>query len=219
MLASITPLGEQGRRRRWGRTVTAFVIASTLGGAASGAAAGALGWLVLRDVSWNGRIGFVAALLVAGLALDLLGKVPGPRRQVDESWLDRYRGWVYGVGFGFQLGAGVVTIVTNSAVWVALGAAMATATPALGAAVGAATGLLRGATILSGARLRTPDELMRFHSRMAAWREPARVTGLAAQAVLAAADAAILIWNSRRTAPRPSYPTAGRPRSTAAAAA
>src|SRR4051795_2457019 len=87
MLASITPLGEQGRRRRWGRTVTAFVIASTLGGAATGLVAGTLGWLILRDVSWDGRIGFVAALLALGLVLDLLGKLPGPRRQVDESWL------------------------------------------------------------------------------------------------------------------------------------
>src|SRR3954451_10421646 len=193
MLASITPLGAPGRRRRWGRTVTAFVIASTLGGALSGLLAGSLGWLLLRDVSWDGRIAFVAALLALGLVLDLLRKVPGPRRQVDESWLDRYRGWVYGAGFGFQLGAGVVTIVTNSAVWVALGAAMATASPALGAVVGAASGLLRGATILSGARLRTPDELIRFHSRMAAWREPARVTGLVAQAVLAVAAAVILV--------------------------
>src|SRR5436853_53267 len=45
MLSSITPLGEQGRRRRWGRTVTAFVIASTLGGALSGVVAGAIGGL------------------------------------------------------------------------------------------------------------------------------------------------------------------------------
>ena len=193
MLASITPLGEQGRRRRWGRTVTAFVIASTLGGAASGAAAGALGWLVLRDVSWDGRIGLVALLLAGGLVLDLLGRVPGPRRQVDESWLDRYRGWVYGAGFGFQLGAGVVTIVTNSAAYVTLGAAMATASPAAGAALGAAAGLLRGATILAGAGLRSPEQLVEFHARMTAWREPARKAGLALQAVLALTAAGALL--------------------------
>jgi MFS family permease len=193
MLASITPLGEQGRRRRWGRTVTAFVIASTLGGALSGLVAGTLGWLVLRDVSWDGRIAFVAALLALGLVLDLLGKVPGPRRQVDESWLDRYRGWVYGAGFGFQLGAGVVTIVTNSAVYVALGAAMATASPIAGLALGAAAGLLRGATILAGAPLRTPDQLLRFHARMTAWREPARRTGLVLQGVLALVAAGMLV--------------------------
>ena len=193
MLASITPLGEQGRGRRWGRTVTAFVIASGLGGAVTGLVAGALGWLLLGDLSWHGRIGFVAALLALGLVLDLIGKVPGPRRQVDESWLDHYRGWVYGAGFGFQLGAGVVTIVTNSAVYVALGAAMATASAAAGLVLGAAAGLLRGATILAGARLRTPEQLMRFHTRMTSWREPARRTGLAAQAALAVAAAVILV--------------------------
>lgn len=49
---------------------------------------------------------------LAGLALDLgLGalRLPGPARQVDEDWLARYRGWVYGAGFGTQLGLGVVT--------------------------------------------------------------------------------------------------------------
>jgi MFS family permease len=193
MLASITPLGEQGRRRRWGRTVTAFVIASTLGGTLSGVVAGAIGSLLLRHVSWDGRIGIVAALLALGLVLDLLGKVPGPRRQVDESWLDRYRGWVYGAGFGFQLGAGVVTIVTNSAVYVAIGAAAATASPGAGAALGAVAGLLRGATILAGAGLRSPDQLVRFHARMASWREPARRTGMALQAVLAVAAAGVLL--------------------------
>src|SRR3954466_13071490 len=193
MLASITPLGEQGRRRRWGRTVTAVAVASILGGAVTGLAAVALGLLLLGDVSWDGRIGFVAALLALGLVLDLVGKVPGPRRQVDESWLDRYRGWVYGAGFGFQLGAGVVTIVTNSAVYVVLGAAMATASPVAGLAVGAAAGLLRGATILAGAGLRTPDQLVRFHARMTSWREPARRAGLVLQGVLALAAAGVLV--------------------------
>src|SRR5439155_6490482 len=175
---------ERGRRRRWGTTVTAHVVAATLGGAAVGALAGSIGWLLLRDVSWDGRLAFLVVLLAGGLALDWAQRVPGPRRQVDESWLDRYRGWVYGAGFGFQLGAGVVTIVTTAAVYVELGAAMATASPAVGAALGAVAGLLRGATILAGARLRTPEQLMRFHKRMSDWRQPARVTGLVLEGTL-----------------------------------
>src|SRR5436190_8864700 len=193
MLSSITPLGERGRRRRWGTTVTAHVVAATLGGAAVGALAGSIGWLLLRDVSWDGRLAFLVVLLAGGLALDWAQRVPGPRRQVDESWLDRYRGWVYGAGFGFQLGAGIVTIVTSSAVYVALGAAAATASPGAGAALGAVAGLLRGATILAGAGLRSPDQLVRFHARMTAWREPARRAGLALQAVLALAAAGALL--------------------------
>jgi hypothetical protein len=148
---------------------------------------------VLTGVSWSGRIALVAALLVAGLALDVVRAVPGPRRQVDESWLDRYRGWVYGAGFGFQLGTGVVTIVTASAVYVVIGAAMATASLAAGAALGAGAGLLRGATILAAARLHSTEQLLTFHRRMARWREPARVGGLALQAALVLAAAGALI--------------------------
>jgi hypothetical protein len=192
MLASITPLGERGRRMRWGTTVAAHVAGSALGGAATGALAGSLGWLLLRHVGWDGRLAFLAVLLAAGLVLDLADSVPGPPRQVDESWLDRYRGWAYGAGFGFQLGAGIVTIVSASAVYVALGAAMATASPAAGAAMGAAAGLLRGATLLAATRLRTPEQLVRFHVRMREWRRPARLAGLAAQGSLLVAAAGAL---------------------------
>jgi hypothetical protein len=193
MLASITPLGERGRRRRWGTTVTAHVTGSALGGAATGALVGTVGWLLLRRVSWEGRTALLAAVLAAGLLLDLAGTVPGPRRQVDESWLDRYRGWVYGAGFGFQLGAGIVTIVSASAVYVVFGAAIASASPAAGAAIGAVAGLLRGATLLAAARVRTPEQLMRFHVRMRAWREPARVAGLAVQCALLVAAGGVLV--------------------------
>ena len=52
--------------------------------------------------------------------------VPGPRRQVDERWLDEYRGWVYGAGYGAQLGLGVTTVVSSAATYVALLAAFLT---------------------------------------------------------------------------------------------
>jgi hypothetical protein len=168
------------------------VAGSALGGAATGALAGTLGWLLLRHVSWDGRLALLAALVGAGLLLDVARRVPGPSRQVDESWLDRYRGWVYGAGFGVQLGAGVVTIVTTSTVYVVFGAAMATASPAVGAVMGAAAGLLRGATLLAGMRVRTPEQLVRFHVRMLAWREPVRVAGLALQGSLLVAAAGVL---------------------------
>jgi len=45
MLASIHPLGERARHNRWIVTVTAYVVASTLGGATLGAAAGSAGAL------------------------------------------------------------------------------------------------------------------------------------------------------------------------------
>src|SRR5438552_349493 len=125
MLGSITPLGERGRGRRWGLTVTAYSLGSVAGGATAGAVAGALG-AALGAVGASGpALPWVAAATVlagaaidaAAAALDPPGRLPGPRRQVNEEWLGRYRGWVTGVGFGFQLGLGVATIVNTAAVY------------------------------------------------------------------------------------------------------
>jgi hypothetical protein len=187
MLASITPLGERGRQRRWGSTVAAYVFGSTLGGAAAGVLAGGAGSLAVGGIGWDLRIALVAVALAVGLVVEFaLGRVPGPRRQVDESWLDLYRGPVYGFGFGVQLGAGVVTVVLTSTVYVVLVAAFASGSLAVGAAIGALAGLLRGATLLAAARVRTADQLMRLHARMEVWQRPVRTGALAAQLALVA---------------------------------
>jgi hypothetical protein len=193
MLASITPLGERGRRMRWELTASAYVAGSLVGGAAAGALAGVAGLLALSGASAAARVGLVIALLAGGLVLDALGAVPGPRRQVDESWLDRYRGSVYGFGFGVQLGAGVLTLVTTSAVYVVLGAAVASASPSAGAAIGAVSGGLRGLTLLAARGVRGPSQLASFQGRMRSWRRPARVATLAAQAVLVAIGVGALV--------------------------
>jgi len=72
--------------------------------------------------------------------VDLIAEHPGwpVHRQVDDGWLPRYRGWVYGAGFGLQLGLGVVTIVTTAAVPAVWLLALLTASPSHGAAVGLA---------------------------------------------------------------------------------
>jgi len=182
MLASITPLGERGRRASWTVTATIFILGSTAGGAVLGVAFGLLGSLALTGVGIGWRLGLLAAALVAGLAWELRReRVPGPRRQVDERWLDRYRSWVYGLGFGAQLGAGVVTVVVSSAVYGVLVAAFASADPDLGAAIGGAAGALRGATLLASYRIVTPARLIAFHERMRRLRRPVRSAALAGQ--------------------------------------
>src|SRR5947208_2820969 len=118
MLASINPLGERGRNQRYAITVAAYVAASTLAGLAFGALLGLLGTPFASSTLAVLAVGVLAAL---GLAVDarVFGtRVPGPHRQVDENWLARYRGWVYGVGFGAQLGVAFATIVTASATWI-----------------------------------------------------------------------------------------------------
>ena len=133
MLASITPLGERGRQSSWTVTVTAFLIGAGATGAAVGALAGAAGQLALgaHQIGARTRLVLLALALLAALALDFVPqRVPGPRRQVNERWLDEFRGWVYGLGFGAQLGLGLTTVVSSAATYVAaLATTVVTPTP------------------------------------------------------------------------------------------
>jgi hypothetical protein len=185
MLASITPLGERARRANWATTTAIFIVGSTLGGAVLGALTGLTGSAVLGGAGIRGRLAVIAGALAVGLAWELAREgVPGPRRQVDERWLDRYRSWFYGLAFGVQLGTGVATVVVSSAVYAVWVAAFASAQLEAGAAIGAVAGAFRGATLLAGATLGTPDRLIAFHERMRILREPVRAAALAAQLVL-----------------------------------
>src|SRR3954462_14555428 len=156
MLASITPLGERGRGASWRRTVTAYGVASTVGGAAIGAVLGALGMVLhVQDTLWTLVAAGLLALVAA--ALDLSGRLPTLRRQVDETWVTRYRDWVYGAGFGLQLGLGAVTIVTSASLYLVWLVELLLAAPPLSAAVGAMFGLSRALPLLGTSRLFTPD--------------------------------------------------------------
>jgi hypothetical protein len=186
MLASITPLGERGRRSKWGITCCGHLLGSLLGGASVGTLAGLVGWLAIEGVPVRVRVAALAAALAIGLASELArGGVPGPRRQVDERWLDHYRGWVYGLGYGAQLGAGITTVVVSSAAYAVPVAAFLSARPATGGAIGAIAGALRGATVLATARVATPERLIAFHAHMRITERPVRAAALLAQLSLA----------------------------------
>jgi hypothetical protein len=196
MLSSIHPLGERARSNRWGVTVTAHVVGSVLGGALVGALLGAFGWgLATLGLGPFPRLVVLAALAVAAALVDAIGWPAWlwrPRRQVDENWLVAYRGWVYGVGYGFQLGLGVATIVTAATVY-ALGAfIVAVASVPAGLLIGTAFGLGRGLSLVPGHSITSPDRLVAFHRRLqerAGWGKAAAVSGdvlLAAAAVVAA---------------------------------
>ena len=180
MLASITPLGERGRQSTWAVTVTSFLLGATAAGAVAGALLGAAGGLVLGgapsaagSAGARARLAVLAAALLVAVALDLRRAVPGPRRQVDEQWLDEFRGWVYGFGFGAQLGLAITTVVASAATYVAMLAAFLTGSAWGGALVLGCFGLVRGLTPLAAARVRRPDQLMALHARLERWRAPA----------------------------------------------
>lgn len=187
MLSSITPLGEQGRNNRFAVAASFFVAGSSLGGAIVGGVAGGLGaWLVPDRPSVAATV--VVALALLGAALDArLGGVhlPTITRQVDERWLHKYRGWVYGFGFGVQLGTGVATIITSAAVYVMLLAALLTRSFVAGVAIGVTFGFVRGASILLARHVRTPEQLRAFHRALATNAMRSRRAGVAVQLVAA----------------------------------
>lgn len=186
MLSSITPLGERGRQSRWWITVCAFAFGATAAGALTGAAAGLLGEAVrLGSTSPRLRLGLLAAAALLGGGLELGRGLPGPRRQVDERWLDRYRGWVYGVGYGAQLGVGISTVVTSAATYLALVAALLSADPGRGALIVGLYGAIRGLTPLAGAHVRAPEQLFALHRRLGRGRARIARAGVAAIAAIA----------------------------------
>ena len=193
MLASIHPLGERVRRNRWWLTAAAHVLASALAGALAGAVLGGVADLALGRLL-RGTSGLVLVIAICGLAaaVDASGRRPPwpVHRQVDDGWMAGYRGWVYGAGFGFQLGLGVVTIVTTAAVPAAWLLALLTGSPVAGAAVGLAFGLSRGLPVLVAARVDTPARLWSFQRRFQAGEAAARRAAVASLGGLAVAGAA-----------------------------
>lgn len=190
MLSSITPLGERSRGNRWWLTVTAFFVAAVLGGALQGAAWGGLGALLQLDRLSDTTVAVLAGVLaVVALAFDAFRsrlKLPTTKRQVNEDWIGLYRGWVYGAGWGFQLGLGLATVVVAATEYLVFALELLSASPATGALIGVVFGVTRGLTVFTGARVDSPDRLVAFHRRM-----QGRLT--AAQVATAAGDVVVLV--------------------------
>jgi hypothetical protein len=189
MLSSITPFGERGRNNRFAVVAWFFIAGSLLGGGAVGLVAGTIGQLVVPDRPTAIGASIVALALV-GTALDArIGglRLPTITRQVDERWLQKYRGWVYASGFGVQLGTGLATIVSSAAVYLMVVCALLARSMVAGAVVGAVFGAVRGASILLARRVRTPDALRQFHRRLAANAARSQRFSVAAQGLISVA--------------------------------
>lgn len=195
MLSSIHPLGERARGNRWGKTAAFYVAGAVIGGSVLGALAGALGMLLFRGLSEAWVVGTVSGLALAAALVDGLHvRVPSPERQVNESWLSRYRSWVYGAGFGFQLGTGVMTFVKTAAIYLLWVLAALTGSILAGAGIGAWFGLVRGAALLTVGRVSDPAGLRDYFRRMARLEPVAgRVAVVAALAAAAVAPALAVV--------------------------
>jgi hypothetical protein len=167
MLASITPLGERSRGFSWNVTATAFAAGAIGAGGVAGAALGAFGSALPGGSTWRG------SALCAGLVVTVLfdatpwrTRLPSSRRQVNEDWLARYRGWVYGIGFGAQLGIGIATIVTSAAIYATVVAAVLSSNPATGALIGVTFGTIRALSLLPAHAAQDRDGLVELHRQL-----------------------------------------------------
>ena len=193
MLTSISPLGERARGNRWSLTVAWLALGALLGGAAVGAALGALGQALAAARAGAAGLAVLAGACAAAAGWDLSGRrLPG-RRQVNEDWLVAYRSWVYGSGFGLQLGAAVTTVVNTALVPLFMLAAVLAGNTTAGLLMGAAFGAARGASLVLVRRVRTTGDLRRLHRRLDHYADRARRIGAGVAAALAGVAAAGLL--------------------------
>ena len=184
MLSSIHPLGERSRNNRWAVTIGAFTLGAVTAAGLIGGFLGFLGSHVDMPLPVTG------AMLIGAGVLDLLSiAAPGPKRQVNERWIDTFRGVIYGAGFGAQLGAGVATFVVSWGVYAVFFIEFAAGSITRGAAIGLMFGFARALLPLASGWVDRPSRLTAVHRRLADLARPMRlVTGAAmviAGAVLA----------------------------------
>jgi hypothetical protein len=133
---------------------------------------------------------------VVAVVVDLVPGLParlGLRRQVDDAWVYQYRGWAYGLGFGVQLGTGVLTVVSSAQILVALIAAALLPSLAAAGLVGALIGLLRGLPTVLTRRVTSVERLMSLGRRVEAARPLGHRVVIGGGCVLAAFLAVVVI--------------------------
>jgi hypothetical protein len=196
MLSTITPVSEKAKGHSYPATATWFVLGAVAGGATLGTAMAllALGVHALHlSTTMIGAAAFGAALLAAASDLGIRGmRLPVHRRQVNERWLDHYRPWVYGTGFGWQIGSGLSTYITTAAVYLMVVLGALTTVPVAALAIGTGFGLVRGLAVLMTRHLTDPVGLRSFHRRFTAAGPLVGRTTIVAEATSAAVVAAYL---------------------------
>lgn len=188
MLSSIHPFGERSRNNTFRRTATAHVVGSLLGGGLLGLLFGGIGWLLDQAIGLSNdartiivAIAAISALLVEATSLERL--LPSRTRQVNENWIQSYRGWIYGGGFGAELGFGISTIITTPLVHLLVLSIVLVGSVSGAVFLGATFGLVRGATVLTARHVDSPDALRQFHQRLDALRSRSRSGAVAALAL------------------------------------
>jgi hypothetical protein len=138
-----------------------------VGGATLGAVAAALAEGV-RAMSLTGKeVSIIARVGSALAAFSDIGRgglrLPIHHRQVNERWLDQFRPWVYGAGFGWQIGTGLATYIVTAAVYLMILLSALIGNPWAAIALGVLFGLVRGLSVCLGRRITNSETLRTFH--------------------------------------------------------
>jgi len=169
MLASITPLSEGGRGHRYRTTASWFVVGALVGGTILGIVVAAFAVGIREMTLSTTEIATIAFGGSTAAALSDIGRsrfrLPIHHRQVNERWLDQFRPWVYGAGFGAQIGAGLATYIVTAAVYLMILLAALTGNPWIAVIAGALFGLVRGLAVFLGRRITNSETLRTFHVR------------------------------------------------------
>ena len=194
MLSSIHPFGERSRNNRFVSTAAAHIVGSTLGGLVLGLLASTLGalLLVVFPLPTIVRVGLVAVAAAIATVLEATKRerlLPTRTRQVDENWIQNYRGWVYGGGWGAELGFGISTIITTTLIHLLVVTIVLLGDVVTGTLLGALFGAVRGATVLATARVDSPDRLRTFHRTLDRLRDRSRAGAVASLALATAVGA------------------------------
>jgi hypothetical protein len=178
--------------------VVSYLMGTILAGLIAGATLGSLGKFAsaLTQVSEKQRLLLLSVWALLGIALDagVFGlRLPTVRRQVDDQWMYRYRTWVYGLGFGLQLGLGFLTVVSTSTVYSAFLAAFLGGSASMGALIGGVFGFIRGSMLFAVAGVQRPEQLVVVDGVLSKWDGPSRRLASAATLGLSAAALAVAL--------------------------
>jgi len=189
MLSTITPLAERGRGNSYAATCAWFITGALAGGACLG---GVLGGLAAATAPLSPAVAAALATCAGAAAAASDARLGGfvlpfHRRQVNELWLDRFRSWVYGAGFGWQIGTGFATYVVTAGLYLMVPLAALSGSPLVGFCVGLVFGAVRGLAVVAGRRITDTSALVAFHRRFDQVERWARASMIGWEAILAVA--------------------------------
>jgi hypothetical protein len=192
MLSSLTPLGERSRGFSWRVTASAYAVGAVGAATLTGTALGALGSL-LPGGGW--RTDALLVTVVVALSVDATPvgrRLPLARGQVNEDWMARYRGWVYGLGYGARLGIGFTTLVACAAVYATFVSEVLAGSALAGALIGFVFGAVKALSLLPARAGRDHASLAALHRTLARLDSPVARTVVAGELLACLAVAVAL---------------------------